>query len=149
MAAAANPTGQVVDPYINFNFMVELDGIVQATFHECSGYDSNIDVIEHREGGATTPRKLPGLTKHSNLVLKRGLTSSVELWNWHAQTKNGNVQRKSGSIVICDRSGAEVLRWHFYNAWPCKWTGPQLTSEGNDVAIEALELAYETLELAT
>jgi phage tail-like protein len=61
---------------------------------------------------------------------------------------NGNIQRKNGSVVICDRAGKEVVRWNFTNAWPCKWTGPQLTSEGNDIAIESLELAYETLELA-
>jgi phage tail-like protein len=143
-------TGQLVDPYINFNFLVEIDSIGQAAFHECSGFDSTIDVIEHREGGDNkTLRKLPGMTKHANIVLKRGITDDRDLWAWHLQVVNGGINRKNGSIVLLDRTGKqEVARWHFYRAWPCKWTGPQLTAEGNDVAIESLELAHEGLERA-
>ena len=67
-------TGQIKDPFGNYNFLVELDGITRAAFQECSGFDSTIDVIEHREGGEnTTLRKLPGMTKYSNIVLKWGI----------------------------------------------------------------------------
>ena len=142
-------TGQRVDPYGNFNFLVEIDGITRAAFHEVSGFDSTIDVIEHREGGEnTTVRKLPGMTKHSNIVLKWGLADDADLYNWHRDAVNGKVQRRNGSIVLLDRRGQEVKRWNFFNAWPSKWTGPDLTAEGNDVAIETLELAHEGLELA-
>jgi phage tail-like protein len=142
-------TGQPVDPYINFNYLVEIDGISRAAFHECSGIDSTIDVIEHREGGEnTTPRKLAGMTKYSNLVLKRGITDDRELYDWHLNAVRGTVDRKNGSIVLLDRRGTEVARWHFYRAWPAKWTGPSLQAEGNDVAIETLELAHEGLERA-
>lgn len=139
-------TGQIPDPYNNFNFLVEIDGITRAAFHECSGLDSTIDVIEHREGGEnTTPRKLPGLTKYSNLVLKRGITDDLQLYDWHRQAIDGEIQRKNGSIVLLDRSGKEVTRWNFVRAWPAKWTGPSLSAEGNDVAIEQLDLAHEGL----
>ena len=74
--------GQRVDPFDNFNFKVEIDGIVRAAFQQCSGFDSTIDVIEHREGGEnTTPRKLPGLTKYSNISLKWGITDDMELYS--------------------------------------------------------------------
>ena len=54
------------DPYVNFNFLVEIDGITQAAFQEASGLDSTIDVIEHREGGENiTTRKYPGQVKFS------------------------------------------------------------------------------------
>ena len=110
-------TAQRGDPLGNFQFLVEIDGITRAAFHEASGFDSTIEVIEHREGGDNlTPRKFPGMTKHSNIVLKR--------------------------------RGQEVKRWNFYNAWPSKWDGPDLNAEGNDIAIETLELAHEGLELA-
>lgn len=139
-------TGQIPDPYNNFNFLVEIDGITRAAFHECSGLDSTIDVIEHREGGEnTTPRKLPGLTKFSNLVLKRGITDDLQLYDWHRKAIDGDIQRKNGSIVLLDRSGNEVTRWNFVRAWPAKWTGPSLSAEGNDVAIEQLDLAHEGL----
>ncbi|MEJ2662013.1 MAG: phage tail protein [Desulfobacteraceae bacterium] len=73
-------TGEIPDPFGNYNFLVELDGISRAAFQECSGFDSTIDVIEHREGGENTVlRKLPGMTKYSNIVLKWGVTDDTEL----------------------------------------------------------------------
>jgi phage tail-like protein len=137
-------TGQRVDPYGNYNFLVEIDGITRAAFHEVSGFDSTIDVIEHREGGEnTTVRKLPGMTKHSNIVLKWGLADDADLYNWHRDAVNGKVQRRNGSIVLLDRQGQERMRWNFVNAWPSKWDGPDFNAEGNDIAIETLELAHE------
>jgi phage tail-like protein len=137
-------TGQRVDPYGNFNFLVEIDGITRAAFQQASGFDSTIDVIEHREGGEnTTPRKLPGMTKYSNISLKWGLTDDRDLYDWHRQAVLGNVQRKNGSIILLDRQGNEKMRWNFVNAWPSKWDGPDFNAEGNDVAIETLELAHE------
>lgn len=144
------PTGQRVDPFFNFNFLVELDGITRAAFQECSGFDSTIDVIEHREGGEnTTLRKLPGLTKYSNIVLKWGVTDDTELYVWHRQAVRGTIQRKNGSIIVLDHRGDEVARWNFVNAWPTKYDGPDLNAEGSDVAIETLELAHEGLERVT
>jgi phage tail-like protein len=137
-------TGQRVDPYGNFNFLVEIDGITRAAFQQASGFDSTIDVIEHREGGEnTTPRKLPGMTKYSNISLKWGLTDDRDLYDWHRQAVLGNVQRRNGSIILLDRQGNEKMRWNFVNAWPSKWDGPDFNAEGNDVAIETLELAHE------
>jgi phage tail-like protein len=135
-------TGQPVDPFLNFNFRVELEGLQVAAFHECSGLESSIDVIEHREGGGPI-RKLPGLNKFPNIVLKRGITDNRELYDQHLGALDGQVRRKSGSIVLMDRADQEVARWNFERAWPAKWVGPSLTAEGNDVAIETLELAHE------
>ncbi|MGH8554536.1 MAG: phage tail protein [Gammaproteobacteria bacterium] len=141
------PVGQRVDPFDNFNFLVEIDGIARAAFQQCSGFDSTIDVIEHREGGEnTTPRKLPGLTKYSNIMLMWGMTDDMELYNWHRDAVLGRVDRKNGSIVLLDRQGNETARWNFFNAWPTKYDGPDLNAEGNDVAIEKLELAHEGVE---
>lgn len=143
------PTGQRVDPYGNFNFLVEIDGITRAAFQQASGFDSTIDVIEHREGGEnTTPRKLPGMTKYSNITLKWGLTDDRDLYDWHRQAILGNIQRRNGSIVLLDRQGNEKMRWNFVNAWPSKWDGPDFNAEGNDVAIETLELAHEGIARA-
>ena len=142
-------TGERVDPYGNFNFLVEIDGISRAAFHEVTGFDSTIDVIEHREGGDNlTPRKLPGMTKHSNIVLKWGITDDPKLYQWHLDAVKGKVNRKNGSIVLLDRQGQEKIRWNFVGAWPSKWDGPDFNAEGNDVAIETLELAHEGCERA-
>jgi len=141
------PVGQRNDPYLNYNFLVEIDGVTRAAFHEVSGFDSTIDVVEHREGGEnTTLRKLPGITKYSNIVLKWGIADDTELYQWHRQAVLGDVQRKDGSIVLLNAQGEEKTRWNFFSAWPTKYDGPDFNAEGNDVAIETLELAHEGVE---
>ena len=142
------PTGVIPDPFGNYNFLVELDGIARAAFQEASGFNSTIDVIEHREGGEnTTMRKVPGLTKYSNIVLKWGITDDRELYDWHRRIVQGApMERKNGSIILLDRGGTEVVRWNFVRAWPSKWDGPDFNAEGTDVAIEMLELAHEGIE---
>lgn len=140
-------TGDIPDPFGNYNFLVEIDGITRAAFQEVSGLDATIDVIEHREGGeVTTVRKLPGMTKYSNITLKWGMTDDRDLYDWHRQTVQGLIERRNGSIVLLDRTGSEVARWNFIRAWPTKYAGPDLNAEGNDVSIETLELAHEGLE---
>ena len=139
------------DPYGNFNFLVEIDGIVRAAFHEVSGIDTSIDLIEHREGGENiTTRKYPGQVKFSNLTLKWGISDDRELYDWHRQWVTGDAaaKRKNGSVVLLDRAGQEKRRWNFFNGWPAKWTGPSLNAEANDIAIETLEIAHEGLQLA-
>jgi phage tail-like protein len=140
--------GQRNDPYRNFNFLVELDGIAQASFIECSGLGSTTEVIETREGGEnTTVFKLPGKTSFSDITLKRGVTASMELWNWRQDVVDGKLVRKNGSIVVYDLANkTEVTRWNFVNAWPTKWEGPSFNAMGNDIAIDSLVLAHEGLE---
>ena len=143
-------TGQRVDPFRNFNFLVEIDGIAQASFTECSGLSTTTEVIENREGGDNvTVRKLPGKTSYSDISLKWGLTDSTELWDWRQQITDGNVVRKNGSIVVFDLDNStEVARWNFVRAWPTKWEGPTLSAKGNDIAIDTLVLAHEGLTRA-
>ena len=141
-------TGERVDPFSSFNFLVEIDGISQASFTECSGLDATTEPIEHREGGDnTTVRKLPGKTTYSDISLKWGMTASTDLWDWYKNVIQGNVVRKNGSVVVYDLANdKEVARWNFYNAWPTKWEGPGLNATGNEVAIETLTIAHEGVE---
>lgn len=142
-------TGHTPDPYGNFNFLVEIDGVTRAAFQECSGFGSAVDVVEHREGGEnTTSRKLPGQTKYSNIQLKWGMTDDRDLYDWHRRIIRGDTERKNGSIVLLNRRGEEVARWNFVRAWPARWDGPNFNAEGSDVAIETLELAHEGVERA-
>ncbi|HEX8845938.1 MAG TPA: phage tail protein [Pyrinomonadaceae bacterium] len=142
-------TGQRVDPYRGFNFLVELDGITEAGFQEVDGLDSSTDAIDYREGSDPLYlRKLPGLNKHSPITLKRGITDSDKLWKWRQTVVTGKTERKNGSIVLLDETGKEKLRWNFLNAWPSKWTGPSLNATSNAVAIETLEITHEELARA-
>jgi phage tail-like protein len=138
------------DPYLVQNFLVEIDGVTTASFSEVSGIDVSTDVIDYREGNekVDSVRKLPGLNKYTNITLKRGLIKDLSLWNWMQIVLNGNLQRANVSITLLDRADNPVLRWDLLNAWPCKWSGPVLNAQSNDVAIETLEICYEGLSLS-
>jgi len=143
------PTGSRVDPYRGFNFLVEIDGITQAGFQEVSGLDASTDAVDYREG--TDPnhvRKLTGLNKYSPIILKRGITDSDELWKWRQTVIDGKTERKNGSIVLRDETGAEKIRWNFSNGWPTKWTGPGFNATSTAVAVETLEITHEELKKA-
>src|SRR5712692_7466429 len=105
------PPAPPANPYSALNFRVELDGITVAAFSECSGLASETDVIEYRSGsdGPGSARKLPGLRKFADIVLKRGITKDRQLWDWYKTVLDGAVQRKQGSIVMLDDAGQEVL----------------------------------------
>jgi len=136
-----------VDPFRNFNFLVEIHGITQAGFTDCSGFSASNDPIEYREGGhVTSPRKLPGMTKYSNITLKWGLTDSRELYDWFRDVVNGKIDRRNGSIIVRDLDGTPKARWDFYDAWPTKFDHPDFSAKSNEVAIETLELVVERLE---
>ena len=142
--------GGRIDPFENFRFRVEIAGIQQAGFTECTGLGSHIEVVEYREGAdiASASRKLPGRVTYPDIVLKWGVTTSRELYNWHLAVINGQLQRKNGSVVLLDAERNEVLRWNFFDAWPSKWDGPTLNAMSNDVAIESLTITCERQEQA-
>jgi phage tail-like protein len=136
------------DPYKNFPFRVEIEGLVSAGFTEVSGLSAEAEVIEYREGAdMTSTRKLPGLIKYPNVKLKRGITGSRELFDWWKTVVNGKVQRRSIVITLLDDDRTEVLRWALHEAWIARIEFGDLEAEGNDVAIESIELAHERLEL--
>ena len=138
-----------VDPYKGFRFIVEIAGIQQAGFTECSGLGSQVEVVEYREGNEPNQvRKLPGRVIYPDIVLKWGITDSRELYDWHLAVINGNLQRKTGSIVLLDDQGNEKVRWNFEDAWPSKWEGPSLNARCSQVAIESLTLTCEKQYMA-
>jgi len=144
------PQGQRADPYKNFKFLVEIEGIAVAGFSECDGLTTEVNVIEYREGNEDiTVRKLPGLVKYSNITLKRGITGSKDLYNWYKEVVKGKIKqiRRNMAIVLLDDEGNQAVRWVVRNAWPMKYTGPTLNAKSSEVAIETLEIAHEGFEL--
>ena len=138
------------DPFKNYSFLVEIDGIASAAFASVSGLAAEAEVIEYREGSdpLSSSRKLPGRVRYPNVTLTRGITTSLDLWNWwQAVVDGGGVVRRNVVVVLLDDSRTPALRWLLRNAWIAKIEGPNLHAGGNEVAIESIELAHEGLEL--
>lgn len=137
------------DPYKGFRFRVEIQGIQQAGFSECSSVGSHVEIIEYREGNDTaTVHKLPGKVSYPDITLKFGLTDSRDLYDWHFKAVNGQIDRRSGSVIQLDDTGNEKIRWNFFRAWPSKWDGPAFSAKGNDVSIETMTITCERIEQA-
>ena len=137
------------DPYRNFRFRVEIDGLAAAGFSDVSIGEMATDIIEYREGNEPTRvRKLPGLRKFGHVTLKRGMTASMELYNWHKQIMDGAIgaARRNVAITVLDQSGADAARFIVQDAWPVKYQPGDLNGKGNEVLIEFLELANEGIE---
>jgi phage tail-like protein len=137
------------DPFRNFKFRVEIDGVAEAAFSEVAIGETSTEAIDYREG--TEPnhvRKLPGMTKYGNITLKRGVTDSQVIYQWHKDIVDGKIgeKRKSITIVVIDEAGKDKARFVVSECWPTKYDPSDLNGKGNEVFIELLELVNEGIE---
>ncbi len=143
------PTGQRSEAHPSFRFAVQISGIDEAVFSECTLPPLEVDVLQQKEGGYNTGvHQLPGPVKPGKITLKRGLAQSNELLKWYRDVARGQVKdaEKNVSVVMYDSQYSEVMRWNFSKAYPVKWTGPTFKSSENAIAIETLELAFAEVD---
>lgn len=136
-----------VDPYRNFRFRLEIDGITQAGFQECAFADTSVEVVEYREGpDPTHPRKLSGQAKYGDVTLKWGITDNTDLYDWFVQVleKGAEGNRRNIGITLVDEAGNDKSRWDLENCWPKKYDPTDFNAKGNDLAIESLEICTES-----
>ncbi len=150
---------RVDDPLAAFRFRLSLGDIEIAGFTECTGLEMETKVFEYKEGGLNTHTlKFPERAELKNLVLKRGLTTSYDLFDWYVDVANGafrhanqrppgpeDVDRKI-SIAIVDAGGEVSREWVLRRAFPVKWTGPELKSTDSSTCFETIELSHEGIE---
>jgi len=137
------------NPYGGFNFNVVVDGSEPAAFSTVTIPTVEIDVVEYRDGNDRTsqPRQVVGLTKYSNLVLKRGVASSPALWEWFDQVRQGALDRRDIIVTLLNEERQPVVVWRLRRRLPIKYVGPTLSAAESDVAIEEIELAVEGLDI--
>jgi phage tail-like protein len=136
------------DPYRSYNFKLEIQGVTEGHFTECTGMGIKVHAIRYREGGTNqVVRCLPGPVEYGDITLRYGLTRSRDLWDWFMQAVKGKAQRKNISVVLVDNDGVtEVMRWNLVDAWPAEWRGSLLDALGQEAAVESLTLVFDTLE---
>lgn len=145
--SGANLSGVRYDPYLAFNFLVEIDGLVVGGCSEVSGLNSEVEVQEVREGGLNSyVHLLPGRVQRvASLVLRHGLTANDALWQWHQELRHGKIERKNGAVHLLDTQRNSVLWWEFHSALPIKWSGPDLRADTATVAFASVELVHQGL----
>jgi phage tail-like protein len=147
MAVASALLGPRLDPYLGFNFLVEIESLVVGGFSEVGGLSVETETMQYREGGQNAyMHVLAGPTKYPSLVLKRGLTDLEGLWEWHQEVAAGQITRRNGTIYLLDRHRLPAMWWNFTDAYPVKWQGPELRADSGTVAVESVELVHRGIE---
>ncbi|QRX82522.1 phage tail protein [Glaciimonas sp. PAMC28666] len=147
MAGEAQNT---VWPLPKFSFSVTIDG-TKTSFQEVTGLEVEAQIIEYRAGDskAFSTIKMPGIQKSGNVTLKKGVFAKDNaFWVWFKQNSLNTIKRVNVVISLLDQAGAPTMVWTLENAWPTKITGTDLKADGNEVAVETIELAHEGMTIA-
>lgn len=136
-------------PMPKFRFEVDLGTeLTGVAFQEVSGMDVENQVIEYRKSNSPlfSTEKMPGIAKYGNVTMKRGVfVNDNTFWNWHKQITMNTIKRRTVLIKLLDENGKVTMQWQLNNAWPTKITSTDLKSDGNEVAIDTIEIAHEQL----
>jgi phage tail-like protein len=150
MADDGSAQSTTVWPIPKFYFQVKWDSQVMS-FQEVSGLDVEAQPIEYRHGDSPVFQviNMPGIKKSGNVTMKKGVfKSDNKFWDWFNQIKMNTIKRLPVTISLLDETGAPTMVWTLANAWPTKISGTDLKSDGNEVAVETIEIAHEGITVA-
>jgi len=140
------PPGVRVDPYLDFRFLVEIEGVIAAGFAEVSGLEIEVETEDYEEGGRNDfIHTKPGRASYANLELQKGLTESRELVGWISDVAAGRIERKNVFVFLQDSRGQPKWGWQCKQAYPVRYAGPDLQADQGEVAMETLELTHQGL----
>ena len=139
------------DALIGSRFGLEIDSVSMNYFQSVSGFSNETALVDDpvaTGNGTTFIRKLPGQLTWGPLTLTRGVTSDMALWEWRKAVIDGDTagMRRNISLIMFNHAGEETIRYNFEEAWPSKWTGPDVKADDASVVIETLEIQYEFME---
>ena len=149
MADDGSAQSQTVWPLPKFYFQVKW-GDQEMSFQEVSGLDMEAQPIEYRHGDSKEfiVIKMPGIKKTGNVTMKKGVfKSDNKFWDWFSKIEMNTIERVPVTISLLDEKRAPTMVWTLANAWPTKITGTDLKSDGNEVAVESIEIAHEGLKI--
>ncbi len=137
------------DVWAGYLFGLEIEGIQEGFFSECSPPEAKVEVLDFQEGGVNDfVHKLPGRRSFTNLTLKRPMSTGTGLWDWLDRVATSSAkgkESKSISVVLFTPAGKPAVRWNFTGAFPVKWSGPGLNSTQSQAMVETLEIAFQEL----
>ena len=145
----AGETQDQVWPLPKFYFTVQFGSTV-VKFQEVSGLETETHVIEYRHANSPVfaPIKMPGLARVGNVTLRKGMfVNDSGFWDWYNQMKMNTIKRSDVIVTLLDETGGPKMVWTLIKAWPVKITGTDLKSEGNEVAVESVKIAFETMSV--
>jgi phage tail-like protein len=147
----AGSTENNVWPMPKFRFTVNW-GTIQTdmAFQEVSGLETETQIIEYRASNSPqfSTVKMPGIAKYGNITMKRGVfVKDNSFFDWYKTITMNTIERQTVTISLLDESGNPTMVWTLANAWPTKISSTDLKSDGNEVAVDTIEIAHEGLTI--
>lgn len=140
------PNRREFDHIGSSKFKIEIEGVTVGAFAAVDGMEATVEVITFVDGEGMLVRKRPGRTNFANIVFRRGFVNNSELYDWFKACSDGRVERKAGSIIVCDETANEICRYNFFEAWPCRWKSLVMQADMPGVLVEELEVVVEKIE---
>jgi phage tail-like protein len=138
-------------PLSSFSFQVSWGSQAKIPFQEVSGLETETQVIEYRHSNSPefSTIKMPGIKKFGNVTMKKGIFAKDNaFWKWYSEIKMNTIKRVPVVVQLLDEGGNPTMTWTLANAWPTKISAPTLKSDGNEVAIQSIEIAHEGITIA-
>ena len=139
------------DPVPSYAFHVQIQGIVEASFIQCSGLSVTREVVTLREGGYNDGvHYLPGQLSFGKVSLQSGIAYSDALWKWfNTGHEHGGVRFRDVAILqVVPYTQKVVRKYDLTHCMVTQWTGPSLNTGTNDAAIETIEFAFRNFALS-
>ena len=136
-------------PMAKFYFSVKWDS-TEIAFQEVSGLEVETQEIEYRHGNSPvfSTVKMPGIAKNGKITMKKGVfKSDNQYWDWYNKIKLNTIERIPITISLLDETNSPTMTWKVKNAWPSKISGTDLKSDGNEVAVESIEIVHEGITI--
>jgi phage tail-like protein len=145
------------DPPIASRFLFEIDGVEIGIFREVSGLQVTVEMSPIKEGGQNGyVHNLPGRMTWPNIIFKRGLTQSDNLFAWLGKTSGegfagaGNkVTRSTGAITAITLQGVRLRAWKVQQVLPVRWKGPDFATTSSAILEEELEITHHGFKAET
>ena len=157
MPGPFDPSDPVAHPFTAFNFLVEVqvEGVAaklaSAAFSECDGLEMTMEPKTIREGGRNSgPVHMTGPVSYGQLTLKRGMTRNVDLWRWFERVHalgSGGLRGTAEVVMLAQDASTEQLRFRLERCVPVKLKASSLSGKDGQIAIEEMQVAYESLTL--
>ena len=138
-------------PQSKFYFLVNWGEVEGITFQEVSGLEFEPKLAQKKQNYRPVGKKfdLPGIIENSIVTLKKGICENDSVfWEWFQQIKMNTIERHDVEIKLVDESGKSTMTWTLANAWPSKINSTDLKSDGKEILIESIEIAYESLSIS-
>lgn len=151
MADDGSAQSQTIWPLPAFSFQVTWGTQSKIPFQEVSGLDTETQVIEYRHSNSPvySTIKMPGIKKFGNVTMKKGIfVKDNSFWTWYSQITMNTIARIGVVVQLLDEKSNPTMTWTLTNAWPTKISAPTLKSDGNEVAIQTIEIAHEGLVIS-